>query len=397
VIRGEGGKMANNRDVLKLVAVGDTYPNRDDVFDPTRPILKSADFAFGQLGTILSTRGTQQTFSARLGPVRRLAGESAVSRPSTPHIDPEEGARRLIEAGFNVISFASNLSFNQSSEGVTDTVDLLKSKNIAVIGAGKNIDEATRPAIFERKGTRIGFLAYCSVVIPGYQAGPDKAGVAPVRATSSYQQVDWQPGAPPKVLSKADPDDLAWMVNDIKKLRPQVDVLIVSIHWGVHFIPALIADYQFEIGHAAIDAGADMILGHHAHILKGIEVYKSKPIFFSLCNYAFAMGSFAPTKVCGRYWHTALGHRFEVDLDHPVYSFPIDSQKTILVKCDIADKRIQRVAYLPMWVNSKGQAEPISRSDPRSDEHYRYMEWMCGDQGLDTRFSREANEVVIVT
>ena len=71
-------------------------------------------------------------------------------------------------------------------------------------------------------------------------------------------------------------------IDDIKKLRPLVDVLIVSQHWGVHFVPFVIATYQYEVGHAAIDAGADLIIGHHAHILKGIEVYKGKVIFFGM-------------------------------------------------------------------------------------------------------------------
>ena len=70
-------------------------------------------------------------------------------------------------------------------------------------------------------------------------------------------------------------------------LRKQVDIVALSIHWGIHFIPAVLADYQREVAHAAIDAGADVILGHHTHILKPIEVYKGKVIFYSLANFAW--------------------------------------------------------------------------------------------------------------
>ena len=106
-----------------------------------------------------------------------------------------------------------------------------------------------------------------------------------MRASTFYEQVDWQPGTPPRIVTLANKDDLAAMVEDIKKVRPLVDVLIMSIHWGVHHVPAVIAMYQKEVGHAAIDAGVDIILGHHAHILKAVEVYKGKVIFYSIGNF----------------------------------------------------------------------------------------------------------------
>lgn len=75
------------------------------------------------------------------------------------------------------------------------------------------------------------------------------------------------------------------MERDIATLKSQVDVVIVSMHWGIHFQKAKIPMYEREVGKLAIDAGADLILGTHAHILKGIEVYKKKVIFHSLCNF----------------------------------------------------------------------------------------------------------------
>ncbi|MFC1918992.1 CapA family protein [Chloroflexota bacterium] len=394
--------MADEDDMVTLVAVGDIFPTGqypDEVFNPTRPILKGADLSFGQLEAILSRRGSRQLFATGGGANKMPVGGTGMPRlyELYDRADPDVGAQALSNAGFNIMSFASNHTMDLSEEAMFDTINVLKNKSITVIGAGKNIEEARRPAIFELKGARVGFLAYCSVGIPGSQATEDISGVAPVRATTSYEQFDWQPGAPPKILTRTNPEDLTGMVEDIKKLRPQVDALVVSMHWGVHFVPALIADYQFEAGHAAIDAGADLIIGHHPHILKGIEVYKGKVIFFSLCNFSFTSLKFLPTRAAGRYWFSAREYRFEVDPSHPNYKYPIDSQKTILVKCNISKKGIERVTYLPLWVNTKGQPEPVSRSDLRSDEHYRYMEWMCGSQGLDTKFSREVDEVVVLT
>ena len=390
-----------DKDMVTLVAVGDVGPNRahpEEVFDLTRSILRGGDITFGQLEANLSLRGTEQ-----------LGLPSSVAHPRL--------AKVFADAGFNIMSFASNHTLDFSEEAMLDTLDVLRENNIVVIGAGKNIKEARQPAIIERKGTKVGFLAYCSVVPRGFEAREDKAGLAPVRATTAYEQADWQPGVPPQIRTQANPDDLAAMVEDIKKLRPSVDVLVVSMHWGVHFVPAVIAMYQYEVGHAAIDAGADIIIGHHAHILKGIEVYKGKVIFFSLCNFQMDMPLAGPVAqqmaasqnrantfsvaIDSQNRRVGLGldpaRRYEVDPDYPTYAFPIDSQKTILVKCNIAAKKIQRVAFLPLWMNKNGQPESLSRSDPRSDEVSHYMEWLCKDQRLYTKFLRDGDEVVVLT
>jgi hypothetical protein len=259
----------------------------------------------------------------------------------------------------------------------------------------------------------VGFLAYCSVVPKGFDARESKSGVAPVRASTAYEQADWQPGTPPRIMTRAFPDDLDAMVKDIQSLRQAVDVLVVSMHWGVHFVPSVIAMYQYEVGHAAIDAGADIIIGTHAHILKGIEVYKGKVIFFSLCNFcmdlpiagpvakamAAAMQRSVITDVeIDRQNYCRIGHyAWEVDPEYPTYAFPGDSRKSILVKCRINDKKLRSVSFLPLWISKNGQPEPLPQSDPRSEEVLNYMQWLCRDQRLDTGFIREGDEIRVVT
>ena len=387
--------MSDTENSVTLVAVGDVVPEFNPAskqFDRVRPILKGADITFGQNEMSFSARGTRQLGEITLIETSRTQAQP-IMRPRSN--DPRLGGKILADAGFSILSYASNHTMGRSEEGMLDTLEVLKSSNIEVIGCGRNIEEATRPAIMERKGVKVGFLAYCSVVPRGQWATPTRAGVAPMRASTAYEQLDWQPATPPRIISQANPEDLAGMVADIKKLRPQVDVLVVSHHWGIHFVPALIAQYQFEVGHAAIDAGADLILGHHAHILKGIEVYKNKVIFYSLCNLELHQSNTAPD-TGGRY-RTLLDHRFEVDLDHPNYAFPVDSIKTIIVKCTIANNTIQRVAFLPTWIDNEGYPEPLSRSDPRSDQVCHYMEWLCREAKLDTKFSREDDEVIVLT
>src|SRR5262249_54341156 len=153
-----------------------------------------------------------------------------------------------------------------------------------------------KPAIMERKGVKVGFLAYCSVVREGYPAGPNKAGVAPLRANTYYEPREDQAGTPPKVVSIPLQEDLDAMVADIEALRPQVDSVGVSIHWGIHFIPKMIAEYQVTAAKAAFGAGADMILGHHAHVPKAIGVFDGKACFFSLSNFVMSAPVASPAR-----------------------------------------------------------------------------------------------------
>jgi poly-gamma-glutamate synthesis protein (capsule biosynthesis protein) len=388
----------NGDNTVTLVAVGDVGPKRANaevLFDSTRSILQAADITFGQLESNLSLRGTQQLHM----------GLGSIAHPRL--------GDALAEAGFDVMSFASNHTLDYSEEALIDTLDVMKKNNVEVIGAGRDIFEARRPAIFERKQTRVGFLAYCSVVPKGFDAREGKCGVAPVRASTAYEQADWQPGTPPRIITKAFPDDLDAMVKDIQSLRPEVDVLVVSMHWGVHFVPSVIALYQYEVGHAAIDAGADIIIGTHAHILKGIEVYRGKVIFFSLCNFCMDLPIAGPVAKAmaadmqrpaitdvkiDRQNYCQIGHyAWEVDPEYPTYAFPADSRKSILVKCRMNDGKLGRVSFLPLWISKNGRPEPLSRSDPRSEEVFSYMKWLCKDQRLDTVFVREGDEIKVVT
>ena len=383
---------------LTLVAVGDVGPKRahaEEVFDLTRAILRGADITFGQLESNLSLRGTQQLHM----------GLGSIAHPRV--------GEALAGAGFDVMSFASNHSLDYSEEALLDTLDVMQRNKIEVIGAGRDIFEARRPAIFERKNTRVGFLAYCSVVPKGFDARNNKSGVAPVRASTAYEQADWQPGTPPRIVTKAFPDDLEAMVGDIRSLRQQVDVLVVSMHWGVHFVPSIIAGYQYEVGHAAIDAGADIIIGTHAHILKGIEVYRGKAIFFSLCNFCMDLPIAGPVATAmaaamqrpvitdvkiDRQNYCQIGHyAWEVDPEYPTYAFPADSRKSILVKCQIRDKKLSSVSFLPLWISKNGRPTPLSQSDPRSEKVLNYMKWLCKDQRLKTGFVREGDEIRVVT
>ncbi len=362
-------------DNVTIYAVGDILPQNKGEFllAHTASILKQADITFCQL---------EIPFSSRV-----LRSEA---RPNRVPSGPGDVAA-LVKAGFKVCSFASNHCDWFGEEGVLDTVDIFKQSNIQVIGAGRNIAEARQPAVLERNGTKVAFLAYNSVVAPESEARVDKAGCVPMRASTSYEQIDWQPGTPPRIKTWADKDDLSAMIDDIRKARGRADVVVVSIHWGVHLVPAVIAMYQYEVGHAAIDAGADLILGHHPHLLKGIEVYKGRVIIYSMGNFAF----YSP--VAGSQSTFKPFYKVKPDPDYPTYFFPPDCRKSMLVKAVISNKKVKQVSFLPVMINKQTQPELLRRADKRSNEVYEYMEWVCREQELNTAFSRQGDEVVVVT
>ena len=176
-----------------------------------------------------------------------------------------------------------------------------------------------------------------------------------------------------------------------------MDTVVVSHHWGLHFIPAAIADYQREVGHAAIDAGADLILGHHAHILKGVEIYKGKVIAYSMGNFAFDSSMTKSRFESPLFQERRILHPdWNYDPEYPNYFFPADSRKTLLFKFKISDKKIKRISFLPADCLKTKQPEILKREDKRSQAVFEYMNWLNQEAGFDTPMHYDGDEVVIV-
>jgi poly-gamma-glutamate synthesis protein (capsule biosynthesis protein) len=112
--------------------------------------------------------------------------------------------------------------------------------------------------------------------------------VATIAVTETYQPPggrEHRPGRPPLVRTAADPADLALVRDDVARLRERAGTVVVSMHWG---LPGNeIADYQREIARAAVDAGADVVVGHGPHVVHGVEIHRGKPILYSLGNTVF--------------------------------------------------------------------------------------------------------------
>jgi len=368
---------------VTLVAVGDVtafHENPESAFEYVGQILREADITFAQ---------NERHYSER---------RDVSPRGVFTELTFSKNANALKLGGFDVISFASNHSMDLGPEIMLETVDVLKKLGFAVIGVGRNIEEARRPVFIERKGTNVGFLAYASVLRSGYEAGPHRAGCAPMRAWTLYNQIDYQPGTPPQILTFPNKDDLDALIEDVKKAKNKVDVLVLSFHWGIHFYHAAVAMYQKEVAHAVIDAGADIILGHHPHQLKGVEVYKGKPIFYSMGNFILDL----PYEIVieGRKQSQDFANMMDLygwklDPEWKIYTFPPESRKSMIVRCNIVNKKIQRVCFLPVSINKKAQPQIITREDSNFDEFFQYMKDITESQGFQTKYTIEGNEIVV--
>ena len=373
--------MKRNDDDLWLYAVGDVGPSRpdpDSLFDLARADLQAADIAFMQLELPITARGV------RLPQVRH-------TDRTTP-----ESAEAFRRAGFKVVSFAGNHCMDWGPDGLFDTMAALARSGLRVVGVGENIEQARKPVIVEAKGYRVAFLAYSSILPIGYWAEENRPGCAPMRAWTLYEQVEHdQPGTPCRVHTFPNREDLEALAQDVRSAKAAADFVAVSLHWGIHFVPGVIADYQRDVGRAAIDAGADVIFGHHAHILKGVDIYAGKPIIYSLCNFAMDLHmdeSHARSK----------GFR-EIQKLHPqwqpdyaiTYNFPPESRYTVVAKCVLSAGRPVRVSLLPACIGPMSQPQILKSSDPRFGEVLDYLERHTASQGLTARYVREGDELVL--
>jgi poly-gamma-glutamate capsule biosynthesis protein CapA/YwtB (metallophosphatase superfamily) len=375
---------AKDKEIV-LYAVGDVGPNREDpqsMFRHVSGLLKQGDIRFCQLETNLSTQGTPL-------PQARL--------PMRAH---PNSARALRDSGFDVISFASNHCMDFGQEAFFDTIQAIKANGMEPIGVGRNIAEARRPAILESKGTRIAFLAYNSILPFGYWAeiDSDRPGCAPMRAWTIYEQVEPdQPGSRCRTHTFPHKDDLEAMAADIEKAKSKADIVILSIHWGIHFVPAQLADYQRETARKAIDCGADLILGHHPHILKGIEFFKGKAIIYSLGNFAIEQPSAFMKDLYKTTRHREIEELNPKWDEKREYPLPPETRKSLIIKCVISEKCIKRISFLPVYLTARSEPEILKSGDERFEDVVRYIDEITSDQGIYTRFVREGDEVVIET
>jgi poly-gamma-glutamate capsule biosynthesis protein CapA/YwtB (metallophosphatase superfamily) len=273
--------------MAKLILVGDVnLMNVDDAGVPFARLgaeMRSADLVFANLECLL--------YDPPDGHAVEHEGFFA---------DPEIGSEALQAAGIAAVGLANNVNYGAAA--ILGSIAQLARLGIGHTGAGVDLAAARAPAIVECGGLRVGFLQRSSVYWPTNHEATDRGpGIAVIRGHTAYQVPAHKtrpevppmnrPGVPPVILTWADRAYLAQLRDDIAALRPEggpgVDVVVASCHWG---LGEEVLEYMSEIAHAAVEAGADIVIGHGPHYSLPIEVYGGKPIFYGLGSFSFHTG-----------------------------------------------------------------------------------------------------------
>ncbi|HLU54806.1 MAG TPA: CapA family protein [Pseudonocardia sp.] len=362
---------------VEVLFVGDlmlSAPEPARFFAPSREILTGADIAVGHLEWPHTERGQVCVVD--------------IPAPACPpaHLDA------VADAGFEVLTLASNHMFDQGPFGVADTVAAVRARGMRPVGAGATIEEARRPAVVERDGITFGFLSYNAVGPRESWATPVKAGVAPVRVINHYELDVASPGSAPAEYTSVEPESEEAMRADIAALAADVDVVCVSLHKGMGFVHATLACYERPLARAAVEAGADVVIGHHAHILRGVEVYRGRPIFHGINHFVPAytaetdpLGGKRPRPSRA----PSIGF-FTPDPGRAPFPFPRDSRHTMIARVVVDAGGIVEAGFIPCHLDT--DAVPVPGSDATVD----YVERITRDAGLAAGFTRRGRHVTFL-
>ena len=345
---------SDKKDELLIMAVGDVFVNRADppsVFANVAPVLRQGDIVVGTLEGVVCDTGRPIDGKIEVGSVHLRCAP--------------DNLRALESAGFNAMILANNHNMDFGAEGLVQCLDLLDKKNIAHAGGGRNYEDAHKPAIVERNGVKVAILSYTSIYIAGYAAEKDKPGLATIKVHTSYQapeNLDYQPGYPPIMVTIPATVDQDRMIRDVQNAKKVADLVLVAFHWGVSWGFNRVVGYQKELGRAAIDAGADLILGSHPHALHAMEMYKDKLI-------CYCMGNFVMDGMSNAH--------FGAD--------------TMILKCRVKDKKISKYSFVPVRISEKWQPYPLDGNDGKNV--MKKMESMSVEFG--TTFSMVDGEIII--
>jgi poly-gamma-glutamate synthesis protein (capsule biosynthesis protein) len=242
----------HNPGTVTVIAVGDIMLGRgllehiqqngpEYLFEHVKGLL-SGDFVIGNLEGPVSNNGfpLPKMFTFRFSP---------------------DVLGSLKGAGFNILGLANNHSMDYGRKALLDTIEFIKLEGMHPLGAADKAVDAALPLYLKRGGIKAGFLAFSVFPYEGIYYDGDRPGIALAR-------------------------DSAQVREKVSAAAAQADVVVVSFHWGKEF-----ADYpsklQIDMAHSAIDAGADLVIGHHPHVLQGIERYKQGIVLYSLGNFVF--------------------------------------------------------------------------------------------------------------
>lgn len=365
--------MSQHNRSVKFIAVGDIHPDRSEpetLFDQVGGILKSGDLSFCQLECTMTEKGVLRTDKGN--PIHRVSPNNV---------------KALTYAGFTVVSIAGNNAMDYGIDAFLDTKDLLERHGMTVVGGGANLDEARRPVVVDAHGLRFAFISACSILPGGYAATEKRAGIAPLMVKTYYEPIEniyEQPGTPAKTITIVDHDQLGVVLDSIAKAKASAHFVVASFHWGVHWIYDL-AMYQPEVAYAAIDAGADLVIGHHPHCLQPIDVYKGKPILYSLGNFAFETTNPIANVSKSLSAYGLVGEK------KGTFYHPTHTRQSIILKCEFSERGIEKVSVIPSLF---GEDEKPMTPPPTADDFESISTLLADISGeLGTVLERDGNEL----
>ena len=220
------------------------------------------------------------------------------------------------KAGMEVVSIANNHSLDYGYDGFLDTLNHLDKAEIKRIGGGKNRKEAMEGIIIEEEGIKIGILSFSRVV----------------------PSVDWYATYQRPGIVGAYDCHIKEVLDRVTEIKEEVDILVLSIHWGVE-LSTTPRNEEIAFAKKLIDAGVDIVMGHHPHVLQGIEIYNGKPIFYSLGNFIF-------------------GSKNEL------------TANTMIAQINLKDKYIDNIKIIPCEIVG---GRPIPLEDEKKIEKIKYL------------------------
>ena len=257
------------------------------------PYLRTSDLTIGNLENPLSNRG-----------------QAVGGKPSNLIFEGDPRAvKGLVASGFDLVALANNHMMDHRKVALADTLKTLNRAGIAHAGAGMNTAAAWRPAIVTRNGARIAYLSFTDIVPGGFTPSSSRPGVAIGRNMTRVKAA-------------------------IRLAKRQADYVIVSFHWGVEQSYTMNSQ-QIRDAHAAVNAGADMVLSHHPHVVQGFEFYRGKLIAYSLGDFVF------PYKT-------------------------IEGRKSVILRATLTPHGTIRASVIPVYLGEYGRPKPVTGSLARA-------------------------------
>jgi len=325
---------------MVVSAVGDVVLARDDprsAFDAVLPLLQDSEFRICNLEVPLSDGGLPQY------------GKHETLRSSPAMI---EG---YVHAGFDAVSLANNHTMDYGPVALLDTIRLLDENRIAYAGAGRDRASAWAPLIHDVNDTQIGVVSFASEGFLGYGANSERAGIAMIRRDPLFGE------------GSVSSDDVGAMRETIQQAKRDSEWVLACFHWGLSQSTSVSVSQSF-LARAAIEAGADAVIGHHPHVLQGVEIYRGVPILYSVGNFVFDLrpSFFGP-------WTDA----------------------SVVARLFLEQGRSVGVELVPIWIGTDGNPRPLSHDDPNCLRILEALQRMS--EALGTRVEATSGVARVVT